>query len=137
MVGEFPAGNAHAHYGAELSGAACTVCHSQTTHMDGYVDLIDPDSGSLYRFVKTSDLTSDPDVSDFCAHCHDADGAARLPSPLDPFGNVDVNYGGAVSVDITAGTGTPGATITGGPPSGAPRATTSGARALSGGARCG
>ena len=87
VVGEFPVSDAHAHYGAELGGDACVVCHSQSTHMDGYVDLIDPDSGSIYRFVLSSDLTSDPDLSDFCAHCHDADGATRLATPLDPFGN--------------------------------------------------
>jgi DNA-binding beta-propeller fold protein YncE len=87
VVGEFPTGDVHAHYGAELGGDACLVCHSMTTHMDGYVDLIDPDNGSLYHFQRPEDLISDPDVSDFCAHCHDADGAARLPNPHDPFGN--------------------------------------------------
>jgi len=87
MVGEFPMGDAHAHYGAELNSSACTVCHDQTTHMDGNVDLIDADSGALYSFVRPSDLTSDPDLSDFCASCHDSDGAARLASPADPFGN--------------------------------------------------
>jgi DNA-binding beta-propeller fold protein YncE len=87
VVGEFPASNAHAHYGTQLGGDACLVCHAQTTHMDGYVDLIDPDSGSIYRFVRPGDLTSDPDLSDFCTHCHDANGAARLPNPQDPFGN--------------------------------------------------
>ena len=29
-------------------------------------------------------MTSDPDVSDFCANCHDTDGATRLLAPLDP-----------------------------------------------------
>ncbi len=87
VVGEFPAGDAHAHYGAELDGAACVVCHDQATHMDGYVDLIDPDDASIYTFLHPGSLTSDPDVSDFCAGCHDADGAARLPAPADPFGN--------------------------------------------------
>ncbi|MBI5864879.1 MAG: hypothetical protein HZB38_10290 [Planctomycetes bacterium] len=90
VVGEFPVGSAHAHYGASLDGAACTVCHSQTTHMDGYVDLVDPDDGSIYRFVRGGDLTQDPDLSDFCQHCHDADGAQRLPNPADPFGNGNV-----------------------------------------------
>lgn len=86
VVGEFPVGDAHAHYGAALGSGACVVCHDQGTHMDGYVDLVDPDDGGIYRFQKPGDLASDPDLSDFCAHCHDADGAARLTSPLDPFG---------------------------------------------------
>jgi len=55
--------------------------------MDGYVDLIDPDDGSAYRFVLVGELVSDPDLSNFCANCHDADGAQRLAAPLDPFGN--------------------------------------------------
>lgn len=87
VVGEFPVGDAHAHYGSELDSSACTVCHDQTTHMDGNVDLIDADTGALYTFVRPEDMLSDPDVSDFCASCHDADGATRLASPLDPFGN--------------------------------------------------
>jgi hypothetical protein len=86
-VGEFPTGDAHAHYGAELDDSACLVCHDQTTHKDGYVDLVDADDESVYRFVQPADLASDPDLSDFCAGCHDSDGAAHLASPLDPFGN--------------------------------------------------
>ncbi len=87
VMGEFPAGDAHAHFGAELNSAACVVCHDMTTHMDGYVDLLDADTGALYRFVEPADLVSDPDLSDFCMSCHDADGAARLADPADPFGN--------------------------------------------------
>jgi hypothetical protein len=55
--------------------------------MDGYVELIDPDNGTIYRFLQPGDLDSDPDLSTFCSSCHDADGAQRLASPLDPFGN--------------------------------------------------
>lgn len=86
---EFPGGSSglHAHYGIALDEGSCLVCHSVGTHMDGYVELIDPDDNSLYRFVRPGDITSDPDLSDFCAACHDADGAQRLASPLDPFGN--------------------------------------------------
>ena len=87
---EFPADNAHAHYGIALDEASCLVCHSVGTHMDGYVELIDPDDGSIYRFVLAEDITSDPDLSDFCANCHDDDGAQRLAAPLDPFGNGNV-----------------------------------------------
>ncbi len=87
IVDEFPLGTTHAHYGTEVNEDACLVCHSNGTHMDGYVELVDPDDGSIYRFIYPGDLASDPDVSDFCAGCHDSDGATRLATPLDPFGN--------------------------------------------------
>ncbi|MFC1591489.1 hypothetical protein ACFL43_03085 [Thermodesulfobacteriota bacterium] len=89
VVAEFPtdAAGLHAHYGTELDEGSCLVCHSTGTHMDGYVELIDPDSGSLYRFLRPADLSTDPDLSTFCAGCHDADGAQRLADPADPFGN--------------------------------------------------
>lgn len=95
VVAEFPTVgegvNAHSHFGAELDNDACTVCHDQTTHQDGNVDLIDPDDGSLFTFVKPWSLTydsGDPDLSDFCAACHDGDGATRLgEAAMDPFGN--------------------------------------------------
>jgi len=91
VVGEFPLGDAHAHYGAELDNASCAICHSQSTHMDGYVDLIDPDDeNTTYRFVSWADLADDPDVSNFCMGCHDEDGASRLTTPFDPFGNGNV-----------------------------------------------
>ncbi|SHI76724.1 doubled CXXCH domain-containing protein [Malonomonas rubra DSM 5091] len=90
MMAEFPLSNAHAHYGNELNDDTCLVCHSTATHMNGYVELVDPDSGALYSFVQPSDLTSDPDLSNFCANCHDANGAARLASALNPFGNGNV-----------------------------------------------
>ncbi|MEW6426630.1 MAG: hypothetical protein AB1568_01205 [Thermodesulfobacteriota bacterium] len=86
VAGEFPADNSHAHYGLSLDDGACLVCHDQTTHRDGYVDLIDPDGGPGYRFVRAGDFTGDPDLSNFCGNCHDADGARRLASPADPFG---------------------------------------------------
>jgi len=87
---QFPASDAHAHYGAVLDDGACLVCHDQTTHQDGYVDLIDADTGTLYSFIEPSDLISDPDTSNFCASCHDGDGAARMAAPFDPFGNGNI-----------------------------------------------
>ena len=88
VVGEFPVDNAHAHYGGvSLDSGSCLVCHSVASHMDGTVDLMDPDNGSMYTFVSPGDIASTPDLSDFCAHCHDADGAQRLAAPFDPFGN--------------------------------------------------
>jgi hypothetical protein len=83
---EFPLSDAHAHYGADIDDG-CVVCHSVATHKNGYVELIDADSGNLYTFMQPEDLTSDPDLSNFCSSCHDDDGAQRLASPLDPFGN--------------------------------------------------
>ncbi len=87
VVGEFPSNDVHGHYGAELDPEDCLVCHSVATHMNGYVELVDPDTGSLYTFQQPTDLTASPDLSDFCSACHDADGASRLPTPFDPFGN--------------------------------------------------
>ncbi len=87
IVGEFPVGDSHAHYGAVLDSGSCTVCHDVTTHMNGYVELLDADSGTLYSFITPNDLATDPDLSDFCAACHDADGATRLANAFDPFGN--------------------------------------------------
>jgi DNA-binding beta-propeller fold protein YncE len=87
VVGEFPVGDAHAHYGGELDNDACTVCHYMSAHMGGTVNLIDADTGALYSFVTPDQLATDPDTSDFCQSCHDADGATRLATPFDPFGN--------------------------------------------------
>jgi predicted CxxxxCH...CXXCH cytochrome family protein len=87
VVGEFPVDDPHAHYGAALDDGACLVCHDLGTHMNGFVELVDADTGALYSFQQPGDLTADPDLSDFCAACHDADGALRLTTPLDPFGN--------------------------------------------------
>jgi hypothetical protein len=87
ITGEFPVGDVHAHYGTTLDDQACLVCHSTATHKDGYVELVDPDDGSIYRFLQPTDLASDPDLSDFCSGCHDADGATRLAAPMDPFGD--------------------------------------------------
>lgn len=86
-AGEFPAQDVHAHYGGDLDDADCIVCHSIDTHKNGYVELLHPDGGDLFSFQQPTDLSSDPDLSTFCAACHDADGATRLPNPLDPFGN--------------------------------------------------
>ncbi len=87
VAGEFPVGDSHAHYGAQLDDAACVVCHDQRTHTDGFVDLYDPDGGAGFRFETPEDLAGDPDLSDFCMACHDEDGATRLSQPFDPFGN--------------------------------------------------
>ena len=87
VVGEFPVGDPHAHYGAELDNDACTVCHYMSAHMSGTVNLIDADTEALYSFVTPEQLATDPDTSDFCQSCHDVDGATRLATPFDPFAN--------------------------------------------------
>ncbi|UCF33998.1 MAG: hypothetical protein JSV78_01570, partial [Phycisphaerales bacterium] len=84
IVGEFPVDNPHAHYGAEFDDSACLICHDLATHMNGNVELVDADDGSIYSFVLPTDLAASPDLSDFCMSCHDDDGATRLPIPQDP-----------------------------------------------------
>ncbi len=109
VLGEFPVSSTHAHYGATLDEADCLVCHDMATHQDGFVELIDPDAGSIYRFIAASDLTGDPDVSNFCDGCHDADGATRLAQPFNPFGNgnaapdVATKFSGALQWNETYG----------------------------------
>jgi hypothetical protein len=86
VASEFPAGSIHAHFAdpAELTNTDCLVCHDLNDHSDGTVRLSDADTGSLYEFQTASELTSDPDLSNFCMSCHDQDGATRLELPLDP-----------------------------------------------------
>jgi hypothetical protein len=87
VTGEFPLANAHAHYGVALDSASCQVCHDYANHMNGTVNLLDPDGGAGYNFIYVTDIISDPDLSNFCANCHDDNGATRLallPDPLDP-----------------------------------------------------
>lgn len=91
VVGEFPVANAHAHYGAVLDGAGCVICHDMSAHQSGYVNLIDADNiATIYHFLKPDSLHSDPDVSNFCQSCHDSNGATRLATPLNPFGNGNI-----------------------------------------------
>ena len=90
IIGEFPASNAHAHYGAAINAQSCQVCHDMSTHKSGIVKLIDADNSSIYQFIKPENLTTDPDVSNFCMSCHDANGATRLATPLNPFGNGNI-----------------------------------------------
>jgi predicted CXXCH cytochrome family protein len=81
----------------------CGVCHyeAQGAHMDGNVDLLNPDTGTrLTPFTAFSrDTASDNleswviDVRDnHCMKCHDADGAVVTNfsgSPLRPFSSAD------------------------------------------------
>jgi hypothetical protein len=57
-------------------------------HKSGVVRLVDPDQASIiYEFVELGDLVTEPDLSDFCAHCHDVDGGLRFDDPSQPFEN--------------------------------------------------
>mgnify|MGYP001436994904 CR=1 FL=1 len=89
VANEFPSGTTHAHLNGlvAINDNDCLVCHDQTNHKSGNVTLLDADSAVTYSFQVVSDLNSDPDVSDFCLSCHDADGATRLAEPQNPFGN--------------------------------------------------
>lgn len=86
--------------GGHLAGDAavrdrdCEVCHGLSRHQTGMVELLDPDGGAGVTFVRTGDLTREPDVSTFCLRCHDGAGAQRAANPLDPFG------GGAAPRDV-------------------------------------
>jgi cysteine-rich repeat protein len=84
---ELPQGTVHGHLSQDPpSSQDCLVCHATTNHQTGTVELLDPDDGQVVSFVNASELSSDPDLSTFCMHCHDADGARRLSRPFDPFG---------------------------------------------------
>jgi predicted CXXCH cytochrome family protein len=86
VVPEFPTSPARGHMGGPaVDSLDCEVCHGLGLHASGTVELLDADGGAPYRFVVASDLSHDPDVSTFCASCHDADGATRLATPTDPF----------------------------------------------------
>lgn len=91
IAGEFPSGAALAHSHTDgvtpLDDAVCLVCHEMSGHRRGEVRLLDPDGGPVVAFDTLATERPGPDVSDFCAGCHDADGATRLAVALDPFGN--------------------------------------------------
>ena len=97
LASEYLTGAVHAHSGgASIGNADCAVCHSGATHMDGAIDLVGPDDGALLTFEKLGDAIAGPGLSDFCAACHDADGAVGAGTPLDPFGS------GTAPADIAA-----------------------------------
>jgi len=74
------------HLKGEPSQQKCVVCHDQSTHGDGYIDLRMPDGGPSLRFVRAQDI----DLSEFCQGCHDKDGSQNAMTPngnsRDPFG---------------------------------------------------
>jgi hypothetical protein len=93
--GEFSQTSHHTVNAIAETGEDCLVCHDQTTHMDGKVDLINADTGTLIvesasgRFRKANLIETDiNNMNTFCQSCHDSDGATRLVgSESDPFGD--------------------------------------------------
>ena len=75
------------HIQGDASDQQCLVCHDQSTHGDGTIDLRMPDGGSSLRFVSSDQV----DLSPFCQACHDADGSQTAFVPgagaQDPFGD--------------------------------------------------
>lgn len=121
VVNEF-GGTSHHVKKAQVTDADCQVCHSerygQANHMNGIVQVINADTGAdiAESFSGAFDtLTSQTDLANlttFCQSCHDTNGAARLATPLDPFGdgnppavvsqhsNIDFNGGVEASFSV-------------------------------------
>ena len=101
VSGEFSTSYGHSHFGTAPDNNSCPVCHDQSNHKKGYVQLFAQDneytgttnsSGKrIYRFLKADDLSRIYDLSNFCLGCHDSNGATRQTalggSPMDPFGS--------------------------------------------------
>jgi hypothetical protein len=92
--GEFAQTSHHTVNAIAETGDDCLVCHDQTTHMDGKVDLKNADTGALIvesasgRFRKANLIETDiNNLNTFCQSCHDSDGAQNEASPSDPFGD--------------------------------------------------
>jgi hypothetical protein len=95
--GEFtnPGNSHHTVTAIDNDGTDCQVCHEDRPgspyHMDGYVDLLNADSGTLITestsggFQKANLIETDINsLNTFCQSCHDSDGAN---GNLDPFGD--------------------------------------------------
>ncbi len=79
VLGEF--GKRSHHVAGTVTDADCVVCHDQSTHTDGYVDLYPPDGGESIIYDGSPET-----LGPFCAGCHDGDGATRLgDQALSPF----------------------------------------------------
>ncbi|MEN8222215.1 MAG: cytochrome c3 family protein [Acidobacteriota bacterium] len=105
VVGEFSFTSHHVMAGA-VTDDDCGVCHYESTgaHMDGNVDLLNPDTGGrLTAFTSFSRNTSSSTIeswatdvqNNFCFKCHDNDGATATNfsgNALRPFssGTTDV-----------------------------------------------
>lgn len=102
VVGEFALTSHHV-LGGAVTDDDCGVCHyeAQGDHMDGNVDLLNPDTGvRLTPFTAFSRNTASDsleawvtDVQDnLCLKCHDANGATATNfsgDPMQPFSSAD------------------------------------------------
>ena len=59
----------------------CSVCHDQSEHMAGTVQLKDKDTAAVIVYDPENPASLEP----FCLSCHDTDGASTEGSPLSPF----------------------------------------------------
>lgn len=99
VVGEFSLASRHV-MGGTANDADCAVCHmeSETDHMNGLIDLRNPDTGTALtgftQFTRNTNVdTLETWVTDiqnnFCMKCHDSVGAAATAvdsnTPLRPF----------------------------------------------------
>lgn len=86
--------------GAPVTEADCAVCHQEpgSSHMDGNIDLKDPDTGSALSMTIPTGATRDTAIlpasdtwdvvqlqNNFCFKCHDSDGAQSVATPSTPF----------------------------------------------------
>ncbi len=83
VTGDFEK-NTH-HIKGTVTDDKCIVCHDQSTHGDGYIDLRLPDGGTSLRFIHANEA----DLTPFCQDCHDDDGSQQAFIPggnsRDPF----------------------------------------------------
>jgi predicted CXXCH cytochrome family protein len=100
VAGEFSLTSHHV-LGGTVTDDDCGVCHyeAQGDHMDGNVDLLNPDTGgrltpfaAFSRNTASDDLDLEPWVTDvqnnLCLECHDGDGAQVTKfssNPMRPF----------------------------------------------------
>lgn len=60
------------HHANGVDESDCVTCHYMGNHMNGTVQLLDPDL--KYDLIYDYNPASLSDVEDFCLNCHDADG---------------------------------------------------------------
>ncbi len=98
------------HVSASIADEDCLVCHEMSRHGRGHVRLIDPDDGVT---VYVHDQLDADELTPFCLHCHDANGATagNWNQPFSDGATVpDIDQSGrwATSAHATGGTTNPG-----------------------------
>lgn len=96
--GDFTQTSHHVKDGTGVAPEDCAVCHMEpgTGHMDGDVDLKNPDTGGALSATIPKGGVRDTGVyppagwvtvlqDEFCFKCHDGDGALSAASPMQPF----------------------------------------------------